>query len=120
MRDIARSQRSNSEVTLASAQSQRNRARVVAAALVACALLASLGYGIAGGRRSRVRHRLRGALAFSPERANQSRSVIRVILQFCRENNLSQSFAALSAECQVRLALPACFTLLSQPLPRFR
>ena len=113
------SQRRNSEVTLPSSQSQRNSARVVAAALVACALFASLGHGVAGGRRSRVR-RLRGAPACSPERANQSRSVIRVILQFCRENNLSQSFAALSAECQVRLALPVCFTLLSQPLPRFR
>ncbi len=30
------------------------------------------------------------------------RSVIKVILQFCRENNLAQSFAAMSAECQAR------------------
>ena len=36
------------------------------------------------------------------------RSVIRVILQFCRENNLNQSFAALSAECQVRWCCGAC------------
>jgi WD40 repeat-containing protein SMU1 len=28
--------------------------------------------------------------------------VIKVILQFCRENNLSQSFQAISAECQAR------------------
>ncbi len=31
-------------------------------------------------------------------------SVIKVILQFCRENNLTQSFQAISAECQARLS----------------
>ena len=39
-------------------------------------------------------------------------------MQFCRENNLSQSFAALSAECQVRLQhprfLPLCSALRRQ------
>jgi WD40 repeat-containing protein SMU1 len=31
------------------------------------------------------------------------RSVIKVILQFCKENSLTESFAALQRECQVSL-----------------
>ena len=42
---------------------------------------------------------------------------MRVILQFCRENNLSQSFAALSAECQVCSQHPR-FLLLCSALRR--
>lgn len=38
----------------------------------------------------------------TPRRHRRDCSVIKVILQFCRENNLTESFAALSAECQAR------------------
>jgi WD40 repeat-containing protein SMU1 len=30
--------------------------------------------------------------------------VVKIILQFCKENNLTQSYAALQSECQVRWA----------------
>ena len=46
------------------------------------------------------------------------RSVIKVILQFCRENNLTQSFQAMSAECQARSHVFCRVAVLLTPAAR--
>jgi len=43
------------------------------------------------------------SLIVDPPAISRARSVIKVILQFCKENGLSESFNAIQNECQVSL-----------------